>query len=90
MLFLQPPTEWDGGVGYITKDMIEKHCPPPAADVQVCTINIKHFLSKIPKDYIDFTSYSVGHNIYKVTIIYIVHIYFGIFNHPSLSSRQYT
>jgi cytochrome-b5 reductase len=31
----EPPTEWDGGVGFVTKDMIEKHCPPPAADVQI-------------------------------------------------------
>jgi len=31
----QPPTEWDGGVGYVTKDIVEKHCPAPATDVQV-------------------------------------------------------
>lgn len=49
MPFLQPPTEWDGGVGFVTKDMIEKHCPPPAADVQVCTF--QHVLSKIPLNY---------------------------------------
>jgi cytochrome-b5 reductase len=31
----EPPTEWDGGVGFVTKDMVEKHCPAPAADVQI-------------------------------------------------------
>jgi len=35
MQFMQPPTEWDGGVGFVTKDMVEKHCPAPATDVQV-------------------------------------------------------
>lgn len=32
---VQPPTEWDGGVGFVTKGMVEEHCPAPAADVQV-------------------------------------------------------
>lgn len=40
VLFVQPPTEWSGGVGFVTKDMIERHCPPPAADVQVFTFEI--------------------------------------------------
>jgi len=31
----QPPTEWDGGVGYVSKGMIEANCPPPADDIQV-------------------------------------------------------
>lgn len=32
---MQPPTHWSGGVGYVSKDMVEKHCPPPADDVKV-------------------------------------------------------
>lgn len=48
MLFMQPPTEWDGGIGFVSKDMIEKHCPPPAADVQVCTF--AYVFSKIPTE----------------------------------------
>jgi cytochrome-b5 reductase len=31
----QPPTEWDGGVGFVSKGMIEANCPPPADDIQV-------------------------------------------------------
>lgn len=31
----QPPEVWDGGVGFVSKEMIEKHCPAPAADIQV-------------------------------------------------------
>ncbi|CAI0452284.1 unnamed protein product [Linum tenue] len=31
----QPPEGWDGGVGYVTADMIKEHCPPPTADVQM-------------------------------------------------------
>jgi hypothetical protein len=33
--FMQPPTEWDGGVGFVSKGMIEANCPPPADDIQV-------------------------------------------------------
>ncbi|KAJ9185725.1 hypothetical protein P3X46_005322 [Hevea brasiliensis] len=31
----QPPEVWDGGVGFVSKEMIEKHCPAPAADIQI-------------------------------------------------------
>ncbi|XP_037496016.1 NADH--cytochrome b5 reductase 1-like [Jatropha curcas] len=31
----QPPEAWDGGVGHITKEMIQIHCPPPASHVQI-------------------------------------------------------
>eukprot|EP00850_Spirogloea_muscicola_P022771 SM000311S11917 [mRNA] locus=s311:28613:30768:+ [translate_table: standard] len=31
----KPPIGWTGGAGYITKEMIEKHCPTPAPDVMV-------------------------------------------------------
>jgi cytochrome-b5 reductase len=31
----QPPMEWDGGVGFVSKGMIEANCPPPADDIQV-------------------------------------------------------
>lgn len=32
---LQPPEVWDGGVGFVSKEMIQTHCPAPAADIQV-------------------------------------------------------
>lgn len=31
----QPPEVWDGGVGFVSKEMIQTHCPAPAADVQI-------------------------------------------------------
>lgn len=31
----QPPEEWDGGVGFISKEMILTHCPAPASDMQI-------------------------------------------------------
>ncbi|MED6210219.1 NADH-cytochrome b5 reductase [Stylosanthes scabra] len=31
----KPPNEWNDGVGYITKDMIQTHCPAPAKDIQI-------------------------------------------------------
>ncbi|XP_047337947.1 NADH--cytochrome b5 reductase 1 [Impatiens glandulifera] len=31
----QPPTEaWNGGVGFVSKEMIQAHCPAPASDIQ--------------------------------------------------------
>jgi len=30
-----PPEGWEGGVGFVTKEMIEKHCPAPAKDVKL-------------------------------------------------------
>ncbi|XP_031251764.1 NADH--cytochrome b5 reductase 1 [Pistacia vera] len=31
----QPPESWDGGVGFVSKEMIQTHCPAPAADIQI-------------------------------------------------------
>ncbi|CAN6359676.1 unnamed protein product [Urochloa humidicola] len=31
----QPPEIWEGGVGFVSKEMIQAHCPAPAADIQV-------------------------------------------------------
>lgn len=30
-----PPENWDGGIGFVTKDMIEKHMPPTDANIKV-------------------------------------------------------
>ncbi|KAG6520991.1 hypothetical protein ZIOFF_018056 [Zingiber officinale] len=34
-ILLKPPESWDGGVGFVSKDMIKTHCPAPAQDIQV-------------------------------------------------------
>ncbi|KAI8562660.1 hypothetical protein RHMOL_Rhmol03G0051800 [Rhododendron molle] len=31
----QPPEVWNGGVGFVSKEMIQAHCPAPAADIQI-------------------------------------------------------
>ncbi|WZZ90955.1 hypothetical protein YC2023_119534 [Brassica napus] len=31
----QPPETWDGGVGFVSKEMIQSHCPAPASDIQI-------------------------------------------------------
>ncbi|KAK4431983.1 NADH--cytochrome reductase 1 [Sesamum alatum] len=31
----QPPEIWDGGVGFVSKEMIQAHCPAPASDIQI-------------------------------------------------------
>jgi len=31
----QPPESWNGGVGFVSKEMIQNHCPAPAPDIQI-------------------------------------------------------
>ncbi|KAK6247521.1 hypothetical protein QUC31_019086 [Theobroma cacao] len=31
----QPPEGWDGGVGFVSKEMIQAYCPAPAQDIQI-------------------------------------------------------
>ncbi len=31
----EPPEVWNGGVGFVSKEMIKAHCPPPASDIQI-------------------------------------------------------
>ncbi|CBI24351.3 hypothetical protein VitviT2T_008713 [Vitis vinifera] len=31
----QPPEGWNGGVGFVSKEMIQTHCPPPATNIQI-------------------------------------------------------
>ncbi|XP_027356826.1 NADH--cytochrome b5 reductase 1-like [Abrus precatorius] len=31
----KPPNEWNGGVGYVSKEMIKSHCPSPSPDIQI-------------------------------------------------------
>ncbi|KAK9170652.1 hypothetical protein Syun_002792 [Stephania yunnanensis] len=34
-LVYQPPEGWNGGVGFVSKEMIQEHCPAPADDIKV-------------------------------------------------------
>ncbi|CAK7341621.1 unnamed protein product [Dovyalis caffra] len=31
----QPPEVWDGGVGFVSKEIIQTYCPAPAPDIQI-------------------------------------------------------
>ncbi|XP_028807569.1 NADH--cytochrome b5 reductase 1 [Neltuma alba] len=31
----KPPNPWNGGVGFVSKEMIQTHCPAPAPDIQI-------------------------------------------------------
>ncbi|XP_015873361.1 NADH--cytochrome b5 reductase 1 [Ziziphus jujuba] len=31
----QPPEGWEGGIGFVSKEMIQTHCPAPASDIQI-------------------------------------------------------
>ncbi|KAL9235385.1 hypothetical protein vseg_010146 [Gypsophila vaccaria] len=31
----EPPEEWSGGVGFVTWEMIQAHCPKPASDIKI-------------------------------------------------------
>ncbi|XP_010938926.1 NADH--cytochrome b5 reductase 1 [Elaeis guineensis] len=31
----QPPDQWNGGVGFVSKEMIQAHCPAPAPGIQI-------------------------------------------------------
>lgn len=32
---MQEPSNWKGGVGFVTKDMIKEHCPPPSSNIMM-------------------------------------------------------
>lgn len=34
-MLLQAPEGWNGGLGFISEEMIQTHCPAPADDIQV-------------------------------------------------------
>ncbi|XP_020231154.1 NADH--cytochrome b5 reductase 1 [Cajanus cajan] len=34
-ILLKPPREWNGGIGFISKEIIKSHCPEPAPDIQI-------------------------------------------------------
>ncbi|XP_028247094.1 NADH--cytochrome b5 reductase 1-like [Glycine soja] len=31
----KPPEQWNGGIGFISKEIIKSHCPEPAQDIQI-------------------------------------------------------
>jgi len=31
----KPPNDWNGGSGFVTKEIIKSHCPPPANDIKI-------------------------------------------------------
>jgi hypothetical protein len=35
----QPPVAWNGGIGFISKEIIQSFCPAPAPDIKVVLIS---------------------------------------------------
>ncbi|KKY20116.1 putative nadh-cytochrome b5 reductase [Phaeomoniella chlamydospora] len=44
-----PPEAWTGGVGFVTGEMIKKHCPPPADDVKILLCGPPPMVSALKK-----------------------------------------
>ena len=51
-----PPAEdWDGGVGFVTEDMIKEHCPKPAKDIKVLMCGPPPMISGMKKHCVVWT-----------------------------------
>ncbi|KAI9679598.1 MAG: NADH-cytochrome b5 reductase [Trizodia sp. TS-e1964] len=52
-----PPEKWDGGVGFVTADMIKEHLPAPASDVKILICGPPPMISAMKKatDSLGFT-----------------------------------
>lgn len=48
-----PPEKWDGGVGFVTPDMIAKWCPKPAKDVKILLCGPPPMISAMKKATVD-------------------------------------
>jgi len=44
-----PPEKWDGGVGFVTADMIKSKLPPPAADMKILICGPPPMVSALKK-----------------------------------------
>jgi len=49
---------WDGGVGFVSKEMIQAHCPAPAHDVKVI-VSLFHILLQNGVSMFSFANHSV-------------------------------
>jgi cytochrome-b5 reductase len=46
-----PPAEgWEGGVGFVTEDMIKEHCPKPAKDIKILMCGPPPMISGMKKN----------------------------------------
>ena len=44
-----PPAAWNGGVGFVSKEQIEKHLPPTSADIKILLCGAWHSLRELPR-----------------------------------------
>merc|ERR1711939_1153121 len=44
-----PPEKWDGGVGFVTADMIKEKLPPPGPDMKICICGPPPMVSALKK-----------------------------------------
>ncbi|KAG4306046.1 hypothetical protein PORY_000034 [Pneumocystis oryctolagi] len=61
-----PPPYWTGGVGYVTKDIIREHCPPPALDIKLLLCGPPPMIVSMKKE-IAFLGYDAPRSVSKMT-----------------------
>ncbi|WZZ32992.1 hypothetical protein YC2023_016393 [Brassica napus] len=65
-ILLRPPETWDGGVGFVSKDMIQAHCPAPASDIQFLKKKFENLIGVLPLD-LHTTSYiNMGSKLHQI------------------------
>ncbi|KAH9944446.1 NADH-cytochrome b5 reductase [Epithele typhae] len=60
-----PPTAWQGGVGFVTKDMIEKHMPPTDHNIKVLLCGPPPMITAMKK-YLDELKYPAPRTVSKL------------------------
>lgn len=53
----KPPQDWNGSVGYVSKDLIKSFCPPPSSDVQMLRCG-PPMMNKAMQAHLDALEYS--------------------------------
>jgi len=60
-----PPPDWDGGVGFVTKEHIEKHMPPSDHDIKVLLCGPPPMMT-VMKKYLDELGYPAPRSVSKL------------------------
>ncbi|CAE6394875.1 unnamed protein product [Rhizoctonia solani] len=60
-----PPEGWDGGIGFVTKDMIEKHMPPTESNIKILLCGPPPMLNAMKK-HLDDLGYPAPRTVSKL------------------------
>ncbi|KTW25597.1 hypothetical protein T552_04216 [Pneumocystis carinii B80] len=61
-----PPSNWTGGVGYVTKEIIKEHCPPPGSDMKLLLCGPPPMITAMKKE-IALLGYDTPSLVSKIT-----------------------